>query len=90
MTIHSMGVMKKMNRFFIDDCEFIADFVVDSTTANKEYCELVFHGLDTICEIFLNGRFLQKTMNMHRTYTVDVKNVLQEEKNTSAEELEKN
>ncbi|MCD0483570.1 glycoside hydrolase family 2 protein [Streptacidiphilus sp. ASG 303] len=34
--------------------------------------ELRFEGLDTVAEILVNGRSAARTENMHRTYTVDV------------------
>jgi len=38
--------------------------------------ELVFHGLDTVATIELNGRLLARTRNMHRTYRLDVRDAL--------------
>ncbi|MFC9325727.1 glycoside hydrolase family 2 protein [Kitasatospora sp. NPDC057015] len=34
--------------------------------------ELLFHGLDTVAEIRVNGRPVGRTANMHRTYAFDV------------------
>ncbi len=42
----------------------------------RDHAELVFHGLDTICHIYLNGKLLARTKNMHREYVFDVKNRL--------------
>jgi len=63
-------------------CKFECDFDVDEYTLSKEYIELTFLGLDTICEITLNGRLVDNTMNMHRAYTYDVKQLLKAGKNT--------
>jgi beta-mannosidase len=41
-----------------------------------ERSELVFHGLDTIAHIELNGTALGETANMHRTYRFDVRELL--------------
>lgn len=63
------------------DCTFYASFYISEEDFAKEYIELKFHGLDTICEIFLNGKFLEKTMNMHRSYTFCIKNIVNVGKN---------
>lgn len=55
------------------DCRFECEFQVDADTLAKEYNELTFLGLDTICDIYLNGTLLDSIMNMHRAYTYDVK-----------------
>ncbi|MFD4540093.1 glycoside hydrolase family 2 protein [Streptomyces bauhiniae] len=34
--------------------------------------ELVFHGLDTVAEVSVNGHLVGRTANMHRTYAFDV------------------
>lgn len=52
-------------------CEFIGTFEVE---AIQPYMELEFAGLDTICDIYLNGRKLDSVKNMHRTFTYDVAN----------------
>lgn len=33
-------------------------------------------GLDTLCDIYINGKFISHTDNMHRTYEFDVTNIL--------------
>ena len=37
---------------------------------------LVFEGLDTLCTVFLNGKEIAKTQNMHLTYRFDVSELL--------------
>lgn len=58
------------------DCKFECEFDLDSETLAKEYNELNFLGLDTICDIYLNGTLLDSVMNMHRKYIYDVKSLL--------------
>ena len=58
------------------DCVFEAEFAVDDTMLEKEYADLTFLGLDTICRTELNGTELDSVKNMHRAYTYDVKNLL--------------
>lgn len=54
-------------------CVFSSVFEIRPEELKKEYIELVFYGLDTICDIYFNGTLLSSVMNMHRTYRFDVK-----------------
>ncbi len=63
-------------------CRFDAVFTVTEAELSKQYQSLQFDGLDTICTILLNGKHLASTMNMHRSYAYDVKNLLQVGENT--------
>ena len=58
------------------DCAFQAAFSADQAMLSREYIELKFLGLDTICHIYLNGVLLGKVKNMHREYVYDVKPLL--------------
>ncbi|MBO7148738.1 MAG: glycoside hydrolase family 2 protein [Clostridia bacterium] len=62
-------------------CRFECRFDVDRDLLSKEYIELTFLGLDTICDITLNGTSLDSVRNMHRAYTYDVKALLKEGNN---------
>ena len=64
------------------DCAFEAQVEADEALLSREYVELTFQGLDTICRISLNGRELDRVKNMHRAYTYDVKELLRPGKNT--------
>ena len=63
-------------------CTFETELFVSAEQLSKEYAELVFLGLDTICEIYVNDAFVAKTMNMHRRYVYNVKDILKEGKNS--------
>ena len=63
-------------------CEFYAEFDAGADILSKEFIELTFYGLDTICDIYLNEACLGSVMNMHRTFTYDVKDLLKAGKNT--------
>ncbi len=63
------------------DCVFEAEFELSEEQLEKEYNELCFSGLDTICRIILNGEVLADVKNMHRSYIYDVKNILVSGKN---------
>ncbi|MFE2918234.1 glycoside hydrolase family 2 protein [Kitasatospora indigofera] len=43
--------------------------------------ELLFHGLDTVAEIRVNGQVVGSTANMHRTYAFDVTGLVRERDN---------
>jgi len=55
------------------DYEFIKNFSVSGEHMQQESVELVFYGLDTCTEIYLNDELLGRTRNMHRTYRYQVK-----------------
>ena len=55
------------------DCTFETTFAADSGLMEKDFVKLVFHGLDTLCDVYLNEALLTQTDNMHRTYTIDAK-----------------
>lgn len=63
------------------DCEFTATFEVNAEMLRRQYQELVFYGLDTICAIYLNGCLLGKVDDMHITYVYDVTGMLKEGEN---------
>ena len=67
---------KKALELCRDDCEFTSVFTVDKETFEKNNILLRFHSLDTICDVFLNGHKLGHCENMHRTFTFDVKNLV--------------
>lgn len=60
-----------------EDCCFYTSFEVSEDDYRKENMELIFYGLDTLCEIYLNDKLLDTVKNMHRTYVYDVKEKVQ-------------
>ncbi len=60
-----------------------SDWIYETTFDNKIEgpVKLVFEGIDTISEIFLNGQFLGKTENMFIKYEYDVTGILKERNN---------
>lgn len=59
-----------------EDYEFLRTFTVDQTIADFNDITLVFQGLDTLAEIYLNGRLLGSAQNMHRVYEFSAKALL--------------
>lgn len=49
------------------DCVFEAEFEADYEMLAREYVELEFYGLDTLCNIILNAKRIGNVKNMHRT-----------------------
>ncbi|MDE6743092.1 MAG: glycoside hydrolase family 2 protein [Lachnospiraceae bacterium] len=58
---------------FEKDYEFFCNFSVSGAHMQEDMIELVFYGLDTLAEIYLNGRLLASTSDMHRTFRFSVK-----------------
>ena len=65
-----------------EGCTFRAKFTLSQEQAQSEHILLRFHGLDTLCDIFLNGHLLSTTENMHRTYDFTLCGLQAERENT--------
>lgn len=61
------------------------DFLFEKTFSVPEHvkaCDEILlrcNGLDTLCQIYLNGRFVGDAFNFHRVWEYDVKDLLEEE-----------
>ncbi len=58
------------------DCTFEASLDVSSEQLRAEHLVLRFRGIDTVAEIFVNGKSVGKAENMHRVWDFDVKSIL--------------
>ena len=67
---------KEATKLSEKDCCFYTEFNLTNEDMKKDYIELTFYGLDTICDIFLNEELLASVMNMHRTYTYEIKDMV--------------
>lgn len=56
-----------------EDWEYRTNLQIDDKTLGRDRVELVFSGLDTYAEVFLNGKSLLWADNMFRTWRVDAK-----------------
>ena len=56
-----------------EDYEYILNFKCDEDLLGKTEVLLVFEGLDTLADVYLNGVFLGHANNMHRTWKYLVK-----------------
>lgn len=64
-----------------NDCSFSAEFEITEEEYSHKNIDINFYGLDTICEIELNGIILANVQNMHIKYTFDIKSILNIGKN---------
>lgn len=64
-----------------EDWEYTTTFSADKSILDKECIELVFEGLDTYADVYLNDKLLLSADNMFRRWRVDVKPYLREGEN---------
>ena len=65
-----------------EDWEYKTQFVADGELLAQSHVEMVFEGLDTYADVYLNDTKLLSADNMFRSWRVDVKSFLQEGENT--------
>lgn len=73
---------KKVQWVENENWDYQTVFKVSAKELQNQNAELVFHGLDTFSEIYLNGKLLKKTDNMFRTWKIPVKDELKVGNNT--------
>ena len=59
------------------DWIFKAEFNIDENTLSNEQINIVFEGLDTYADVFLNGENILQANNMHRKWEVGCRELLQ-------------
>lgn len=57
------------------DCVFYTAFDLSEEELSCDKAEIIFYGLDTICDIYFNSVHLDGVMNMHRKYEYDIKKI---------------
>ncbi|MFC0428667.1 beta-mannosidase [Chryseobacterium scophthalmum] len=67
---------KKVQWVENEDWDYQTGFKISAKELENQNADLVFNGLDTFSEIYLNGKLLKKTDNMFRTWKIPVKNDL--------------
>lgn len=73
---------KKIQWVENEDWDYQTVFKISAEELENQNADLVFHGLDTFSEIYLNGKLLKKTDNMFRTWKIPAKNDLKIGNNT--------
>ena len=63
------------------DWEYQASFILSEDILRKQHIELVFEGLDTYADVFLNDTLILTADNMFRTWRIDCKPYLKPENN---------
>jgi len=63
------------------DWEYKTEFELTNDLMAKNHLEMVFNGLDTYADVFLNEQAILSANNMFRTWTVDCKQFLKTGKN---------
>jgi beta-mannosidase len=58
------------------DWQYKTKFDVDAKTLGNQNAELVFDGIDTYADVYLNGKLILQADNMFRQWTVNVKPLL--------------
>lgn len=72
---------------FNHDFTYEKRFGVTEQMLSHEELFLVFHGIDTLADLYVNGVFLDRTENMHREYRFEVSAYLKEGENCLRVEL---
>ncbi len=62
-----------------DDYEYVCNFKKPAEADSSDNVILHFDGLDTLTDIYLNGKKLGSTYNMHRIWEFDIKEELEDE-----------
>lgn len=72
---------KKLKVLSGKNWQFKHIFYVDSQVLNRKEIDLVCAGIDTYCDIYLNGHLLGSTDNAFRKYIIPVKKWISEQQN---------
>jgi len=67
---------KKLQWIGEENWDYKKTFTVDAVVLQKKHVELVFDGLDTYAEVYLNGQLILSADNMFRQWRADVKKIL--------------
>ena len=66
----------------LSNWQYETSFSVDGATLQRDHVELVFDGLDTFADVYLNGQKLASPDNMFRRWRIPAKDKLHTGKNT--------
>lgn len=71
----------RVRDFFWNDFVIEGTFNVTAEEAGKEHVQLVFEGIDTIADLYVNGEKIGHVSDMHRTYRFEVRDLVREGEN---------
>jgi beta-mannosidase len=63
------------------DWEYKTIFTIDEALFSKNQIDLIFDGLDTYADVYLNGKLILRADNMFRGWTLNVKPLIRRTKN---------
>src|SRR5699024_1032083 len=75
------NVERKVRWVEDEDWEYKTTFTISAEELENDQIDLVFDGLDTFAEVFLNGESILNANNMFRQWSVPVKLLLKEGEN---------
>ena len=58
------------------DCKFTTEFVLSEEEFKKENLQITFSRVDTLADIYVNGRFFTHIENAHRAFSFDARDYL--------------
>ena len=64
------------------DCCFCSAFVISKGQLRSRILQLCLSGLDTVCDIEINGNIVLHTENLFRSYAIDLKGFVKEGENS--------
>ena len=67
---------KKLKWIDTKNWDYKNSFAANASLLGKKNIELIFDGLDTYTDVYLNGQLILSSDNMFRQWRVDVKNIL--------------
>jgi len=73
---------KKLQWIEKEDWEYKTVFSAPAAISSKKKIELVFDGLDTYADVYVNGRLVLQANNMFRQWAINVKDLLKPSGNT--------
>ena len=65
---------KAITKLSEKDCEMTSAVMITEEMLAQKHLDLVFYGLDTLCDIYFNGKKMLYADNMHCTWRINVKN----------------
>jgi len=65
-----------------EDWEYLTSFSIEQNQLSESNIELVFNGLDTYADVYLNDSLVLQANNMYRSWTIECKKLLKPENNS--------
>lgn len=79
--INEYDNVESIINYLLDDVTFTFDINLSQKELDKKYIDLVLSHIDTIGEIYLNEKEILRVNNAHKTYRINVKKYINNNKN---------